>query len=286
MSTQRARNPLLHLLCTLLCSASWAQSASAPSVPDSQSQPAQTTQPPADSQKTTSPDQPSPASPADSTKLEAIKTQKAIYPLEARQQKIQGRVMVKILVSETGDVESAEAVSGNPMLTHSAVDAVKKWKFKPFIKNGKPAKVSATLPIDFSFGDKIMQDGVAADRSSISHEQAAAQTPSGSSSDTAAADSPSNAVNVSSAISKGLLIRQVAPAYPDGARLAGISGVVLLQALIDKEGRVADVKLISGPKELADAAMGAVQQWRYRPYLLMGKPVEVRTQIIVNFEAH
>jgi TonB family protein len=280
MPTQRALNPLLLLLFTYLCSASWAQSSSAPSATDPQAQPAQTTQTPADSTNTPSPDQPSAASPADSTKLEAIKTQKAIYPLEARQQKIQGRVMVKILVSETGDVESAEAVSGNPMLTHSAVDAIKKWKFKPFIKNGKPAKVSATLPIDFSFGDKIMQNGVSADRSTISDPHAAAQTPSGSPS---ATDSPPDSVNVSSGISQGLLIRQVAPVYPEAARIAGIEGSVLLQVLIDKEGRVADVKLLSGPKELADAAIGAVQQWRYRPYLFKGQPVKVRTQILVKF---
>jgi outer membrane biosynthesis protein TonB len=56
-----------------------------------------------------------------------------------------------------------------------------------------------------------------------------------------------------------------------------------LQAVIGEDGRVTDLQFISGPRELARAAIGAVQQWRYRPYLLMGKPVEVTTQIQVNF---
>ena len=57
----------------------------------------------------------------------------------------------------------------------------------------------------------------------------------------------------------------------------------LLQATISKDGRISDLKVISGPKELAPAAVGAVQQWRYRPYFLMGEPVEVLTTVQVNF---
>jgi TonB family protein len=191
----------------------------------------------------------------------AIKTQKAIYPYAAREQKIQGEVMVKILVSEEGDVESAEAVSGHPILRTSAVDAVKRWKFKPFIKNGKPVKVSMKLPIDFAFSDKITENFSAA----------------------ASGGSPKR-VRVSNGVSQGLLLRKVDPVYPDDARRAHIQGTVLLQASINKEGRIADLRLIAGPKELVSAAIGAVQQWRYKPYPLMGNPVEVETQIQVNFQ--
>jgi protein TonB len=57
----------------------------------------------------------------------------------------------------------------------------------------------------------------------------------------------------------------------------------LLRVAISKEGQIADIRLISGPKELAPAAIDAVQQWRYRPYLLMGDPVEVETEVSVKF---
>jgi periplasmic protein TonB len=58
---------------------------------------------------------------------------------------------------------------------------------------------------------------------------------------------------------------------------------VLLRARISREGKIADLKLISGPPQLVQAAIDAVQQWRYKPYLLMGEPVEVDTEIAVNF---
>ena len=90
-------------------------------------------------------------------------------------------------------------------------------------------------------------------------------------------------VKVSSVVISGLLLRKVQPAYPPDARQAHIQGVVLLQAVISKEGVIADLKLISGPRELAPAAIEAIRQWRYKPYLLYGDPVEVETQIQVNF---
>jgi Ca-activated chloride channel family protein len=93
--------------------------------------------------------------PPDSVALERIKTEKAIYPLEAQRNGVQGRVLVKFLISETGDVESAEAVRGDPLLAPAAVAAAKKCKFKPYIKNGRPVKVSTTIPFDFALADKV-----------------------------------------------------------------------------------------------------------------------------------
>src|SRR5439155_26654898 len=90
-----------------------------------------------------------PTTPADSTKLEPIKIVKAVYPQSARAEKIEGRVIIKITVTETGDVDDAEVISGNPILAAACLDAVKQWKFKPFIKNGNPVRVAANLPFEF-----------------------------------------------------------------------------------------------------------------------------------------
>jgi outer membrane biosynthesis protein TonB len=60
----------------------------------------------------------------------------------------------------------------------------------------------------------------------------------------------------------------------------------VLAAVIGKDGGVKDLRVISGPRELVDASIGAVQQWRYKPFLLMGDPVEVDTNITVNFTLH
>jgi protein TonB len=88
---------------------------------------------------------------------------------------------------------------------------------------------------------------------------------------------------VSTGVMEGLLIRRVEPVYPPLARSTRTQGPVLLTALISKEGRVEELQVVSGHPFLAKAALDAVRQWRYRPYLLNGQPVEVQAQITVNF---
>src|SRR6202453_706627 len=90
-------------------------------------------------------------------------------------------------------------------------------------------------------------------------------------------------VRVSSGVSTGLLIRKVQPNYPQLAKQARIQGQVVLQAEISKDGTIQNLQLISGHPMLAPAAIEAVKQWRYKPYLLNGEPVAVETQVVVNF---
>ena len=90
-------------------------------------------------------------------------------------------------------------------------------------------------------------------------------------------------VRVSLGVSQGLLIKKVQPNYPPLARQARIQGTVLLQAEISKDGTIENLRLISGHPMLAPAAIEAVKQWRYKPYMLNGEPVAVETQVQVNF---
>src|SRR5271166_3612436 len=90
-------------------------------------------------------------------------------------------------------------------------------------------------------------------------------------------------VRVSQGVSTGLLIKKVTPNYPQLAKQARIQGTVVLQAEISKEGTIQNLQLISGHPMLAPAAIEAVKQWRYKPYLLNGEPVAVETQVVVNF---
>lgn len=90
-------------------------------------------------------------------------------------------------------------------------------------------------------------------------------------------------VRVSAGVTAGLLVKRVQPAYPPLARQARIQGTVVLQAQISKTGDIENLQLISGHPMLAPAAIEAVKQWKYRPYLLNGEPVEVETQVQVNF---
>jgi protein TonB len=84
-------------------------------------------------------------------------------------------------------------------------------------------------------------------------------------------------------LSEGDLVRKVLPRYPPLARTARVQGQVVLQAVISKQGAIEDLKLLAGHPLLVPAAIEAVRQWRYRPYLLNNEPVEVETQITVNF---
>src|SRR5579863_6829439 len=90
-------------------------------------------------------------------------------------------------------------------------------------------------------------------------------------------------VRVSQGVSTGLLVRKVNPTYPPLARQARIAGTVVLQAEISKTGDIQNLHLISGHPMLAPAAIEAVKQWKYKPYLLNGEPVEVETTVQVNF---
>ncbi|HVH86489.1 MAG TPA: TonB family protein, partial [Terriglobales bacterium] len=79
------------------------------------------------------------------------------------------------------------------------------------------------------------------------------------------------------------LLRRVEPIFPDFAREAGLDGTILLSAIIARDGRLKDVKLVSGNRALATEAFRALREWRYRPYLLDGKPIEAETRIVMNF---
>jgi len=90
-------------------------------------------------------------------------------------------------------------------------------------------------------------------------------------------------VRVSTGVATGLCIKRVQPNYPQLAKQARIQGQVVLQAEISKDGTIQNLQLISGHPMLAPAAIEAVKQWRYKPYLLNGEPVAVETQVVVNF---
>jgi len=86
-----------------------------------------------------------------------------------------------------------------------------------------------------------------------------------------------------SSILEGSILRRVQPLYPPLARNARIQGSVVLAAVISKSGAIENLRVLSGHPMLVPAAIDAVSQWRYRPYILNNEPVEVETQITVNF---
>lgn len=88
---------------------------------------------------------------------------------------------------------------------------------------------------------------------------------------------------VVSHLAEANLLHRVQPVYPALARQARLQGTVELRAVISKTGTIENLIVVHGHPMLAGAAIDAVRQWRYRPYLLNGEPVEVETEITVNF---
>ena len=90
-------------------------------------------------------------------------------------------------------------------------------------------------------------------------------------------------VRMSSRVLAGQLTKKVDPVYPAAALADHITGVVVMQVLVDGEGKVEDATVVSGPNSLRDASVTAVRQWTYRPYLINGNPVEVQSTVTINF---
>lgn len=197
-----------------------------------------------------------------------------VYPPLARQARIQGKVLLQAFISKTGDVEDISLISGHPMLAPAAIEAVKQWKYRPYRLNGEPVEVETQIQLNFVLSDTPARGGIA---QSVSGDQ------SGSIESMPSTGNVPQRVRISQGIAQGLLLKKVNPQYPPEARDEQIQGTVVLQVIIDKEGDVANLVAISGDSALVPAAIDAVRQWKYRHYLLNGTPVEVETQVQVNF---
>lgn len=88
---------------------------------------------------------------------------------------------------------------------------------------------------------------------------------------------------VSQEVMQSFVVKKVNPVYPQYAKGNHIQGEVELKVIVDKQGNVAHLYVVSGPEKLVPAAVEGVKQWKYRPYRLNGFPVEVETKVTVNF---
>ena len=202
-----------------------------------------------------------------------------IYPPLARRARIQGTVILKVVINKSGDVENLQLFSGHPMLAPAALDAVRQWKYKPYLLNGAPVEVETRVMVNFTLPEMRPAEGVVGDAPGGILPDAPSTPESNIPRDP---DRP-GVVRVAQGVMAELLISKVPPEYPAVPKRARIQGTVVLRIDVDKAGNVSNIQLISGHPMLAPAAIDAVKQWKYKPYLLNGEPVEVETQVRVNF---
>ncbi|HEY6352296.1 MAG TPA: energy transducer TonB [Candidatus Angelobacter sp.] len=187
------------------------------------------------------------------------------YPQMAKIAHIEGDVALTATINEGGLIENLRAVSGHPILIQSAMDAVRQWKYEPFLLEGKPVAVETRITVSYRMPSTT------------------ASTQKNSTPEDAEKVPPPRKLRVSSGVADGNKISGEDPTYPEEAKEKKIHGDVVLQVLIDEKGNVGSLHLISGHPLLVDAATEAVKTWKYRPWLLNGEPVSVETTVTVRF---
>lgn len=181
----------------------------------------------------------------------AIKMVRPEYPEEARKAGIEGVVILDAKTDEEGNVEQVMIKrSQDPLLNKAAEDAVKQWKYEPFILDGKPKKIIFTVTVRFKLAEKDIAEG---------------------------------ALEAGGDVAPPKLIKRVNPVYPEDAREEGVEGVVILRIRTDEYGVVKQVKVLKSVPQLDDAAIDAVRQWVYEPYISKGKPTPIVFTVTVRF---
>lgn len=195
------------------------------------------------------------------------------YPEVAREHNLEGDVVIKIFIDQDGNVSRAVWLlpsNASTVLAVEALQAVGKWKYQPRVINGQPEPVVSWIAIRFQLRatpnvEVLTKSEVSSP--SIDSEQL----------------KPKNDLRLVSGIAQGNLVHKVEPYYPQMAKVAHITGDVILRALIGRDGTIRQLEPVSGHPVLISASMDAVRRWQYKPYLLNGEPVEVDTTITVKF---
>jgi TonB family protein len=180
-----------------------------------------------------------------------------VYPPLARAARIQGTVVLSVLINKEGEIGDTKLVSGHPMLAPAAIQAVKQWRYSPAASADKAVDAETIARVNFRLADGPVIRGGPSTFPQL--------------------------VRVPAGVTQGLLEAKVDPAYPEDAQEKHIEGTVMLNVDIDQEGNVGRVELVSGLPMLASAAMEAVLQWKYRPFVLSGGAVPVETTVEVKF---
>ena len=189
------------------------------------------------------------------------------YPEGALKSRIQGSVILKVVLDEAGKVILSSPVEGDPLLIAASQDALRRFHFRPYLLNGKPVRVESQVGFDFSIkgrGEKI--SGKAEYTSSFPFR-------------------PEFMTGV--VTDKGFLVlspRKISGADPQlPPDLAGKAGSVYLTVTIGADGEVQDVKVIGGDESFIGPVVAAVKQFIYEPQLVDGKPSVVKTQVSFHF---
>jgi TonB family protein len=177
-----------------------------------------------------------------------------------------GRVELELRIDKLGNVAGVTVMVGNPALAGAAVEAFKQYKFRPYMVKESPTEVVCPAVSIFS--------GTAEGAQSYPGNLDAARTGTAQ---------LSRRLRISAVLLDQNKIHDEKPRYPGAAQMGHIQGDVVIRVTINKLGRVENLNAVSGHPLLREEALEAVKEWRYKPFLVNGDPVEVDSLVTVQF---
>lgn len=190
---------------------------------------------------------------------------KVVYPAEAKEKGIQGKVIVQAYIDSDGKVKVAEVLQGvNPLLDKAALDAVREVNFTPGYHEGKAVKTQIIIPIVFKLNGDSKKDGTSLNKKSGEYYLEVDEMP---------------------AIIGGMNAVMQKVVYPESERKAGQQGLVVVQIYIDEKGNIEKKEIAKGVNpELDKAALNAFNDIKFTPGKADGNPVKVTLAVPVRFK--
>lgn len=182
---------------------------------------------------------------------ELIKKVNPHYPEKAKEMGLQGMEILEAKIDKDGNIIGLESIlTSHPLLNHSAMTAIKQWKYTPGMISGKSTPVPLTVMVNYVLEKGSLQP--------------------------ASVDFSIDSVRLR-------FLNRVAPKYPAAALEKNIQGKVIMMAFVDKKGCVSHTKVFKGDPILAQAAETAMKQWRFQPYRIAGKRQSILFTVAFNF---
>jgi periplasmic protein TonB len=208
-----------------------------------------------------------------------VKEVKPQYTADAMRARIQGVVTLECVVQPDGAIGEARVTKAlNPALDQEAIKAVKQWRFKPGLKDGKPVPVRVNLEMTFTLRDPPAPGGA----TKPPLFPARPLTPG----DAGATSQPEAPLvyKPGAGVSAPVVVKEVRPQYTPDAKDAKTQGTVLVECVVQADGTIGDVKVLKSlDAGLDQEAIKAVRQWRFEPGTKDGKPVPVMVTLEMTF---
>jgi TonB family protein len=200
------------------------------------------------------------------------------YPKEARKENLEGQIVLRATIGADGKVSGVSITSGDLVLAEEAVDAVRRWKFRPYTQNGTPVGVLQSLTFNFVAGKKVAELDPLSPATLDAAQAGTIQK---------VVSNRESVFRVGGGVTAPKALYTPDPSYDEKARKAKYQGTCSLSLIVGSDGQPRDIKVVRAIGKGLDAkAVQAVSTWRFQPATKDGKPVPVLVNVEVGFHLY